>query len=529
MMTCGLVLFILLHHVGVCISFPDLNLPELHVPFFFNNNPDVKAACEKDVSCPYKAAMDSPACWGYETACSTKNRLSNPDCSGDSKSWAQRKQEQLDKFWRRADFGLVSEHRSEMKVLCKPNSELDSSLECAKYLRYCKAKNIFFDFSSANIVKGPERNRYREDVLKEGQVGGHCTLDVKALKAEGEHKSPLQSWFAELEHYTSLPFQPSDASNCDIVFDKPTYLIKLDAGINMYHHFCDFVNLYASQHINNSFSTDVNIIMWDTSPMPYGDFFSLTWKAFSDYPVIPLKDLDGKKVCFKEAVFPLLARMRFGLYYNMPLMPGCYGSSLIQAFSQHILHRLDVPQEGPLENRIRITLLNRNSKYRNILNREELASALKTDGEFEVTVVEYNRQMPFYDQLVVSHNSDILIGMHGAGLTHMLFQPDWAVVMELYNCEDAGCYFDLARLRGIRYMTWERKDKLVQEDEGHHPTLGAHAKFTNYSFDLSEFMRLIYQAAKHVRNHPAFLKARRDRYPPSTDSVSDTENPKVEL
>lgn len=32
----------------------------------------------------------------------------------------------------------------------------------------------------------------------------------------------------------------------------------------MYHHFCDFVNLYISQHINNSFNTDVNIIMWDT-------------------------------------------------------------------------------------------------------------------------------------------------------------------------------------------------------------------------------------------------------------------------
>ena len=35
-------------------------------------------------------------------------------------------------------------------------------------------------------------------------------------------------------------------------------------GINMYHHFCDFVNIYASQHINGSFDTDVNVIMWDT-------------------------------------------------------------------------------------------------------------------------------------------------------------------------------------------------------------------------------------------------------------------------
>ena len=31
-----------------------------------------------------------------------------------------------------------------------------------------------------------------------------------------------------------------------------------------------------------------------------------------------------------------------------------------------------------------------------------------------------------------SHNSDIFIGMHGAGLTHLLFLPDWAVIFELY-------------------------------------------------------------------------------------------------
>lgn len=34
-----------------------------------------------------------------------------------------------------------------------------------------------------------------------------------------------------------------------------------------------------------------------------------------------------------------------------------------------------------------------------------------------------------------------------------------------YNCEDSECYKDLARLRGVNYMTWEDKAKLVQQDE----------------------------------------------------------------
>ena len=47
-------------------------------------------------------------------------------------------------------------------------------------------------------------------------------------------------------------------------------------------------------------------------------------------------------------------------------------------------------------------------------------------------VVEYDwRELPFEEQLEITHNSDVFIGMHGAGLTHFLFLPDWAVAFEL--------------------------------------------------------------------------------------------------
>lgn len=41
------------------------------------------------------------------------------------------------------------------------------------------------------------------------------------------------------------------------------------------------------------------------------------------------------------------------------------------------------------------------------------------------------RDVPFLEQLKITYNSDIFIGMHGAGLTHLLFLPDWAVIFEL--------------------------------------------------------------------------------------------------
>lgn len=52
--------------------------------------------------------------------------------------------------------------------------------------------------------------------------------------------------------------------NAALLYLISTNVFPLLSGVNMYHHFCDFVNLYITQHVNNSFGTDVNVVMWDT-------------------------------------------------------------------------------------------------------------------------------------------------------------------------------------------------------------------------------------------------------------------------
>nr|XP_022298960.1 EGF domain-specific O-linked N-acetylglucosamine transferase-like isoform X2 [Crassostrea virginica] len=517
----------------------ELNLPEGHISFYLRNNPEVKQKCQEEADCPYKEQLNEDQCWGYEDFCDPQNRLNSTSCPRPSLGWTKDKASQLDMFWKSVDFGYIQERRQELKTICSPKTQEDSLLECVRHTRFCHGKNLYLDFTKPGMFAGQERFkenmfdenlRFSQDTFNKGVMGGHCDLDLGSLRAEGEHKSALQSWYAELEHFSSLPFRPIQDSHCDVIIEKPIYFMKLDAGVNMYHHFCDFVNLYATNHLNNSFSTDVYIVMWDTSTMGYTDLFSETWKAFTDYPIIRLHEYDKKRVCIRDAVFSLLPRMRFGMYYNQPVVPGCHGSSFFEAFNQHLAHRLGLIQHGPLENKIRITLLSRKTKYRNILNEDELVKAMKTVGEFEIKVVTYNRDMPFKEQIQSSYNSDIFIGMHGAGLTHLLFQPDWAVIIELYNCEDHSCYYDLARSRGIHYMTWEKQSKVIQEDEGHHPTLGAHAKFTNYEFDEGEFMRLILKAADHVRSHPKFIQGRKYRFRSGKTKQSEqTQGVRIEL
>uniref|UniRef100_A0A8C0MX79 EGF domain-specific O-linked N-acetylglucosamine transferase n=2 Tax=Canis lupus familiaris TaxID=9615 RepID=A0A8C0MX79_CANLF len=406
-------------------NYASIRLPEEHIPFFLHNNRHIATVCKKDSHCPYKKHLENlKYCWGYEKSCKPEFRFGYPVCTYIDMGWTDTLESAQDIFWKQADFGYAGERLEELHVLCQPEEPHDSSLLCSRYLQYCRAANLYLDLR--NIKRN--HDRFKEDFFQSGEIGGHCTLDTQTLLSEGQRKSPLQSWFAELQSYTELNFRPIEDAKCDVVIEKPTYFMKLDAGVNMYHHFCDFVNLYITQHVNNSFSTDVYIVMWDT---------------------------DGK---------------------------------------------------------IRVTILARSTEYRKILNQNELVNALKTVSTLEVQIVDYKyKELGFLDQLRITHNTDIFIGMHGAGLTHLLFLPDWAAVFELYNCEDERCYLDLARLRGVHYITWRRQNKVFPQDKGHHPTLGEHPKFTNYSFDVEEFMYLVLQAADHVLQHPKWpFKKKRD-------------------
>lgn len=295
-----IVLIINFFHLNECQSkiWQRLNLPNEHMPYFFNSNPGLRKKCLKEELCPYKELADKNAtkCWGYEKNCEISNRLFLPECPGSSNGWVTDKKEQIDIFWKQGDFGYIKERLGEMKTYCKPEKSGDSKLECVDHLRMCRAKNILFDFADLNSKNS--NDRYREDIFKQGQVGGKCKLDSNLLRNNGDHKSPLQSWYSELQMFQEFETNPVDEQKCDLIVNEPTFLIKLDAGINMYHHFCDFINLYATQHANNSFLQNVNIVFWDTSGMDYWSYFSDMWTVFSNKKPIHIKSYDKKKVIY---------------------------------------------------------------------------------------------------------------------------------------------------------------------------------------------------------------------------------------
>ncbi|XP_013181020.1 PREDICTED: EGF domain-specific O-linked N-acetylglucosamine transferase [Papilio xuthus] len=504
-LTLHLVLYSISINIVYLIQLKDINVPPEHMGYIFNLFPSLAESCKVDSNCVYKNIIEHKSCWGYEPGCNKNVSYHvRPRCPGDHRGWVKTKKAQYDTFYTQADFGYVKDQIEELQVMCEASYLHDSSLECSKYLRFCRGRNLMLNFTG--LIGRGDNLRYKMDILSEGQIGGYCNYYEDRLKAEAEHMSALQSWAPEMVNFIKTPYRPIFDEKCDIVIEKPTYIMKLDATVNMYHHFCDFFNLYASLHVNSThpstFTKDNHILIWET--FTYDSAFKDAFKAFTSNKIWDLKKFRGKIACFRNVVFPLLPRMIFGLYYNTPLIYGCERSGLFHAFSKHLLHSLDIKPQIRSNDKIRVTLLSRGTTYRAILNEKEIVEALVKVKGYHVQRVVYDRTVPFTEQLEITHNTDVFIGMHGAGLTHLLFLPDWAAVFEVYNCEDPNCYSDLARLRGLKYVTWEKKNKLTQQDKGHGPGGASHAKFTNYSFDVVEFLRLVEVCAAHVRSRKDF-------------------------
>lgn len=80
---------------------------------------------------------------------------------------------------------------------------------------------------------------------------------------------------------------------------------------------------------------------------------------------------------------------------------------------------------------VRVTFLSRETSYRNVVNEEELLLALAAEPDVRARRVVFDTSLTFRRQLAIMRDTDVFIGMHGAGLTHLLFLPDWAAVFEL--------------------------------------------------------------------------------------------------
>lgn len=126
---------------------------------------------------------------------------------------------------------------------------------------------------------------------------------------------------------------------------------------------------------------------------------------------------------------------------------GSYDPATMRQLKEVLLGALPA---APALNARRLYISRRQASRRKVLNESEIEQALASQGFEAVCLEDYT----FAQQLALCASAEILIGLHGAGLANMVFQPVGARIIELRKFDNNENIFfsELAQAAGLRYQ-----------------------------------------------------------------------------
>ena len=229
-----------------------------------------------------------------------------------------------------------------------------------------------------------------------------------------------------------------------------------DSQHNYYHNLCDFVNLFLSVYVAGQEHTpleDIEIMYWEPEragnppTQPFATVVQALYQMFTPHPIRLMTEavLYDKTLCFDHAVFAVKPRTIGTFFYNQYMPPGCIANSsdsFMRKFSDSAVAAVlgDAGFRQARQSRLRVTVLSRSagtgytSGTRKVLNEDSLLRAARTTFPFidiRLENFDWTAHVPFVEQLARIRETDVLIGMHGAGLAHTIFLHPWSSVIEV--------------------------------------------------------------------------------------------------
>ncbi|XP_038877480.1 beta-1,2-xylosyltransferase XYXT1-like [Benincasa hispida] len=307
---------------------------------------------------------------------------------------------------------------------------------------------------------------------------------------------------------------------CDIRHNVPAVFFSTGGYTgNVYHEFNDgILPLYITSH--NMKKEVVFVILeyhswWITK---YGEILS----QLSNYPIIDFRK-NNKIHCFPQVIAGL--RIHDELTVEPSLMEGSksivdFRNLLDMAYRPRI-HELIRHEEGKISfhgsnesKRPKLVVLSRKGSSRAITNEKLMVKMAERIG-FEVKVLRPDRTTELAKIYRELNESDVMVGVHGAAMTHFLFMRPNAVfiqVIPLGTVWAAETYYgEPAKKLGLKYIGYEiqpKESSLYSKYNKEDPVLVNPDSITKKGW---EYTKKIYLDSQNVRLNLARFQKRLDR------------------
>ncbi|KAH3736711.1 uncharacterized protein LOC127851401 [Dreissena polymorpha] len=293
-----------------------------------------------------------------------------------------------------------------------------------------------------------------------------CDSKVPAYNFRYSIEGPLQMWMGNLMPYPTTYITDQDSN----YVTAPTFVIKRIEAHNLYHTLCEWMNVFLVSKVMKLNASLVDIVwMDDRPPSPLDD----TWTVLFDNVYIYKTD---ENLVYKNLIWNIIGYNSPINFHNLPAAP------YFEDFRDFFLKAYGVSDEKRLDcNKLKITVILRKDYmthperkdlfnglvHRKFKNEDEIVDNVKsvfTQATVETVILE---QMSMFDQLKVMTQTDVLIGMHGAGMSHVMFLPAHAVVFEIFPQYWGFLrhFKAFARWRGVKYFGSKNED-LKNEFDG---------------------------------------------------------------
>jgi hypothetical protein len=134
---------------------------------------------------------------------------------------------------------------------------------------------------------------------------------------------------------------------------------------------------------------------------------------------------------------------------------------------------------------------------------KELLAAIEEKTGVKVNVVDF-AAIPFEEQLRIAANTDVLLSVHGNGLSHIIFLPPTATVFEFFP--KTGFTWDyalFAKLRRLDYHGYHASDWVTSQEDPHRSRFYTHGDMNQPidQLDLDTIVQVINKLKSSIRVH----------------------------
>lgn len=244
-----------------------------------------------------------------------------------------------------------------------------------------------------------------------------------------------------------------------------TILVKREGEGNLWHCLVEMLSVFLSMDVlqmssrpgeDRPYFTEADIantqvVFLDDRPDgPYVDI----WGVFAKKPLRRFKELQPEETTFENVIVPMAGGGN-PLWEHSWDIHACEDSPLIRTFARRVLDHYGIEDHQPhrLNPQIILTFIDR-SQTRVLLNHTRLFDEVQaTYPHVKVQSIDF-ANISFAEQLHVVQHTDILVGVHGAGMAHEMFLTPRSVLVEILP---AGVNFkgyrNVADLVGLSYFS----------------------------------------------------------------------------